>query len=99
MATSTGHLTAVDGIPTDLLVVSLANATHHGLVAYLYTRELSRAFRVADAVETGMVSINRGLVSNAAAPFGGTKQSGLAREGSREGVEAYTESKYLAVAP
>ena len=80
-------------------VVSLANATHHGLVAYLYTRELARAFRVADAVETGMVGINRGLVSNAAAPFGGTKQSGLGREGSREGVEAYTETKYLAVAP
>lgn len=79
-------------------VVEQANATHHGLVAYLYTRELNRAFRVADDLESGMVGVNRGLVSNAAAPFGGARESGLGREGGREGIDAYLEIKYLALA-
>jgi succinate-semialdehyde dehydrogenase/glutarate-semialdehyde dehydrogenase len=78
--------------------VSSANATEYGLVAYVYTRDLSRALRVTDALETGMVGINRGVVSNAAAPFGGVKASGLGREGGDEGIGEYLETKYAAIA-
>jgi succinate-semialdehyde dehydrogenase/glutarate-semialdehyde dehydrogenase len=76
----------------------LANATEFGLVAYLYTRDLSRAIRVSEALESGMVGLNTGLVSNPAAPFGGVKQSGIGREGGREGIEEYLETKYVAMA-
>ena len=62
-------------------VVEWANATEYGLVAYVYTRDLARGLRIADALETGMVGLNRGLVSDPAAPFGGVKQSGIGREG------------------
>jgi succinate-semialdehyde dehydrogenase/glutarate-semialdehyde dehydrogenase len=79
--------------------VAAANATEYGLIAYVYTRDLPRALRVMDALETGMVGINRGLVSNAAAPFGGVKASGLGREGGREGIGEYLETKYAAIAP
>jgi len=79
--------------------IAAANATVYGLVAYLYTRDLSRALRVMDALETGMVGINRGVVSNAAAPFGGVKASGLGREGGPEGIGEYLETKYAAIAP
>jgi succinate-semialdehyde dehydrogenase / glutarate-semialdehyde dehydrogenase len=78
--------------------ISSANATEYGLVAYVYTRDLSRALRVTDALETGMVGINRGVVSNAAAPFGGVKASGLGREGGAEGIGEYLETKYAAIA-
>jgi succinate-semialdehyde dehydrogenase / glutarate-semialdehyde dehydrogenase len=78
-------------------VIERANATPYGLAAYLFSRDIDRAFRVADALEVGMVGINRGVISNAAAPFGGVKQSGLGREGGHEGVEAYTETKYLSL--
>ncbi len=77
--------------------VTWANDTPYGLVAYVYTRELSRALRVGERLEVGMVGLNRGLVSNAAAPFGGVKQSGLGREGGFEGIEEYLSVKYLAV--
>jgi succinate-semialdehyde dehydrogenase / glutarate-semialdehyde dehydrogenase len=77
--------------------IRVANDTEFGLVAYLYTRDLSRALRIADRLETGMVAINRGLVSNAAAPFGGVKHSGMGREGSREGLEDYMDITYTAV--
>ncbi|GAA3679836.1 NAD-dependent succinate-semialdehyde dehydrogenase [Nonomuraea antimicrobica] len=77
--------------------LAMANDTPYGLVAYLYTRDLARAVRVGERLETGMVGINRGLVSNAAAPFGGVKQSGLGREGGFEGIEEYLSTKYLAV--
>jgi succinate-semialdehyde dehydrogenase / glutarate-semialdehyde dehydrogenase len=76
----------------------LANATEFGLVAYLYTRDLSRAIRVSEGLESGMVGLNTGLVSNPAAPFGGVKQSGIGREGGREGIEEYLETKYVALA-
>ena len=79
-------------------VINLANATQHGLAAYIFTQDIDRAFRTADALEAGMVGINRGMISNAAAPFGGTKQSGLGREGGHEGVEAFTETKYISLA-
>ncbi|UGS36522.1 Succinate-semialdehyde dehydrogenase [Capillimicrobium parvum] len=78
--------------------IELANGTDFGLVAYVYTRDLARALRVSDALETGMVGLNQGIVSNAGAPFGGIKQSGLGREGGAEGLSEYLETKYLAVA-
>ena len=77
--------------------IRLANATEAGLVSYVYTRDLARGLRVAEALEAGMVGINRGLVSDPAAPFGGMKQSGLGREGGPEGILEYTETKYIAV--
>jgi succinate-semialdehyde dehydrogenase/glutarate-semialdehyde dehydrogenase len=78
--------------------VEAANATEFGLVSYLFTQDLDRALRVGDRLDTGMVGINQGMVSNAAAPFGGIKESGLGREGGAEGLEDYTDLKYLAVA-
>jgi succinate-semialdehyde dehydrogenase / glutarate-semialdehyde dehydrogenase len=77
--------------------IALANGTEYGLVSYLYTRDLRRALRVAEALEAGMVGINRGVVSDPAAPFGGVKQSGLGREGGHDGLLEFTETKYIAV--
>ncbi len=77
--------------------VTLANSTEYGLVAYLYSSDLRRALRVAEALESGMVGINRGVVSDPAAPFGGVKQSGLGREGGHDGLLEFTETKYVAV--
>lgn len=77
--------------------VSLANATEYGLAAYVYTNDLKRGLQMAEQIEAGMVAINRGLVSDAAAPFGGVKQSGLGREGSHHGLLEYCEAKYIAV--
>jgi succinate-semialdehyde dehydrogenase/glutarate-semialdehyde dehydrogenase len=76
-------------------VIALANDSEFGLAAYMYTDDLSRTWRVAEALETGMVGINTGLISTEVAPFGGVKQSGLGREGSRHGLEDYVELKYL----
>ena len=76
---------------------ALANGTEHGLVAYVYTGDLARGLRVSEALEFGMVGLNRGLVSDPAAPFGGVKQSGLGREGGHDGMLDYLESKYIAV--
>jgi succinate-semialdehyde dehydrogenase/glutarate-semialdehyde dehydrogenase len=77
--------------------VRLANDTEFGLVAYVYTQDLARGLRVSEAIEAGMVGLNRGLVSDPAAPFGGVKQSGVGREGGHEGMLDYLESKYIAV--
>jgi succinate-semialdehyde dehydrogenase/glutarate-semialdehyde dehydrogenase len=77
--------------------IAAANATEFGLVAYLYTRDVKRALRVVEGLETGMVGLNQGLVSNAAAPFGGVKQSGFGREGGSEGIEEYLSTKYVAI--
>ncbi len=77
--------------------IALANNTEYGLVSYLYSGDLRRALAVAEALEAGMVGINRGVVSDPAAPFGGVKQSGLGREGAHEGLLEYTETKYIAV--
>ncbi len=77
--------------------VAAANDTELGLVAYLYTSDVKRALRVAERLEVGMVGLNQGMVSNAAAPFGGIKHSGFGREGGVEGIEEYLETKYLAV--
>jgi len=78
-------------------VIRWANDTEYGLVSYLYTGDLRRALRVSEALETGMVGVNRGIVSDPAAPFGGVKQSGIGREGGHEGLLEFTESKYIAV--
>jgi succinate-semialdehyde dehydrogenase/glutarate-semialdehyde dehydrogenase len=77
--------------------IRLANDREFGLVCYVYTRDLARGLRVSEAMESGMVGLNRGLVSDPAAPFGGTKQSGLGREGGHEGMLDYLESKYIAL--
>jgi succinate-semialdehyde dehydrogenase/glutarate-semialdehyde dehydrogenase len=77
--------------------IAAANRTEFGLVAYVFTRDLKRAFRVCEALETGMIGLNQGLVSNAGAPFGGVKQSGIGREGGNEGIAEYLETKYVAV--
>jgi succinate-semialdehyde dehydrogenase / glutarate-semialdehyde dehydrogenase len=76
-------------------VIALANASEFGLASYFYSRDVGRVFRVAEALESGMVGINTGIFSNEVAPFGGVKQSGLGREGSKYGIEDYLEIKYL----
>jgi succinate-semialdehyde dehydrogenase / glutarate-semialdehyde dehydrogenase len=77
--------------------VSAANDTEYGLVAYVYTNDLKRALRVCEGLQTGMVGLNQGMVSNASAPFGGIKHSGFGREGGIEGIEEYLETKYVAI--
>lgn len=83
---------------TEQEVVAMANDTEFGLAAYFYSRDLGRVFRVAEALEAGMVAVNTGNFSNEVAPFGGVKQSGLGREGSKYGMDEYLEIKYLTVA-
>ncbi|WP_353648350.1 NAD-dependent succinate-semialdehyde dehydrogenase [Nakamurella sp. A5-74] len=78
--------------------IALANRTEFGLVGYAFTENLSKAIRVAEALETGMVGLNQGIVSNPAAPFGGVKASGIGREGGAEGIEEYLETKYVGIA-
>ena len=78
--------------------VAAANATEYGLVAYVYTQDLKRAFRVIERLQVGMVGLNQGIVSNPAAPFGGVKASGIGREGGREGIEEFLDMKYVAMA-
>ena len=82
---------------TEAEAISLANATEYGLVAYIYTADLARGLRVSEALESGMIGLNRALVSDPAAPFGGVKQSGLGREGGHDGLLEFLESKYIAV--
>jgi succinate-semialdehyde dehydrogenase/glutarate-semialdehyde dehydrogenase len=77
--------------------VALSNDTVHGLAAYIYTTDLARAMRVSEAIESGMIGVNRGVFSDPAAPFGGIKQSGIGREGGHEGMQEYQETKYIAV--
>jgi succinate-semialdehyde dehydrogenase/glutarate-semialdehyde dehydrogenase len=77
--------------------IARANDTEYGLVAYVFTRDIKRAIRVCEGLETGMVGLNQGMVSNAGAPFGGVKQSGIGREGGKEGLEEFLETKYVAV--
>ena len=79
-------------------VVALANATEFGLAAYFFSRDVGRVFRVARALEAGMVAVNAGAFSNEVAPFGGVKQSGLGREGARHGMDEYLEIKYVTMA-
>jgi succinate-semialdehyde dehydrogenase/glutarate-semialdehyde dehydrogenase len=90
-----GPVAAVFRFETEAEVIALANATESGLASYLYSRDIGRIFRVAEALDYGMVGINTGLISTAEVPFGGVKQSGLGREGARQGIDEYTETKYL----
>jgi succinate-semialdehyde dehydrogenase/glutarate-semialdehyde dehydrogenase len=92
-----GPVAPVAGFDSEEAAIAAANDTEYGLVAYVYTRDLKRAFRVIEGLETGMVGLNQGMVSNAAAPFGGVKQSGFGREGGYEGIEEYLETKYVAM--
>ncbi|MCM2971290.1 NAD-dependent succinate-semialdehyde dehydrogenase [Larsenimonas suaedae] len=90
-----GPLAAVFGFDSEREALEMANDTEYGLAAYFYSRDIGRIWRVAEKLEYGMVGINEGLISNAAAPFGGVKASGLGREGSKYGLDEYLETKYL----
>jgi succinate-semialdehyde dehydrogenase / glutarate-semialdehyde dehydrogenase len=92
-----GPVAPVKGFSDEDEAIAAANDTEYGLVAYVYTSNLKRALRVVERLETGMVGLNQGMVSNPAAPFGGIKQSGFGREGGPEGIEEYLETKYVAV--
>ena len=92
-----GPVAPVASFESEEDAVAAANNTEYGLVAYVYTSDLKRALRVCEALETGMIGLNQGMVSNPAAPFGGVKQSGFGREGGHEGIDEYLETKYVAV--
>jgi succinate-semialdehyde dehydrogenase / glutarate-semialdehyde dehydrogenase len=92
-----GPVAPVKGFTDEDEAIAAANNTEYGLVAYVYTNDLKRALRVCERLETGMIGLNQGMVSNAQAPFGGVKQSGFGREGGYEGIEEYLETKYVAV--
>jgi succinate-semialdehyde dehydrogenase/glutarate-semialdehyde dehydrogenase len=92
-----GPVAPVIAVATEEEAIDEANNTEMGLVAYVYTGGLERAFRVCERLQTGMVGLNQGMVSNAAAPFGGVKQSGFGREGGREGINEYVSTKYVAM--
>jgi succinate-semialdehyde dehydrogenase / glutarate-semialdehyde dehydrogenase len=92
-----GPVAPVKGFTDEDEAIAAANNTEYGLVAYVFTSDLKRALRVCEKLETGMIGLNQGIVSNAQAPFGGVKQSGFGREGGYEGIEEYLETKYVAV--
>jgi succinate-semialdehyde dehydrogenase/glutarate-semialdehyde dehydrogenase len=92
-----GPVAPVKGFDDEDEAIAAANDTEYGLVAYVFTSDLKRALRVCERLETGMIGLNQGMVSNAQAPFGGVKQSGFGREGGPEGIEEYLETKYVAV--
>jgi succinate-semialdehyde dehydrogenase / glutarate-semialdehyde dehydrogenase len=92
-----GPVAPVTAFDSEEEAISAANDTEFGLVAYVFTRDLKRAFRVCEGLETGMIGLNQGMVSNAGAPFGGVKQSGVGREGGNEGIHEFLETKYVAV--
>ncbi len=92
-----GPVAPIAAFSSDEQALAAANRTEYGLVAYVYTRDLDRAFRVCEGIDTGMVGLNQGVVSNPAAPFGGVKQSGFGREGGFEGIGEYLETKYVAM--
>ncbi|HEY0689588.1 MAG TPA: NAD-dependent succinate-semialdehyde dehydrogenase, partial [Kribbella sp.] len=93
-----GPVAPLTSFETEDEVIRMANDTEFGLVSYLFTKDLNRALRVSEKLETGMVGLNQGIVSNPAAPFGGVKQSGLGREGGTVGIHEFLEVKYLAIA-
>ncbi|WP_240918724.1 NAD-dependent succinate-semialdehyde dehydrogenase [Rhodococcus sp. 14C212] len=93
-----GPVAAIVPFDSEAEAVELANDTEYGLVSYVFTRDLDRGMRMIDALDTGMMGLNTGLVSDPSAPFGGVKQSGMGREGGAEGIEEYLETKYTLVA-
>ena len=94
-----GPVAPIVGFDTEEQGIAAANDTEDGLAAYIYTESLDRALRVAEAIEAGMVGINRGVISDPAAPFGGIKESGFGREGGFEGIDEYLDVKYIALTP
>src|SRR3954447_23604789 len=92
-----GPVAPVKGFASEDEAIAAANDTEYGLVAYVYTQDIDRAFRVIEKLDTGMIGLNQGMVSNAGAPFGGVKQSGFGREGGPEGLKEYLETKYVAL--
>lgn len=92
-----GPVAAIQQFDTEQDAIERANSTEYGLAAYFYSRDIGRVFRVSQALQFGMVGVNEGMVSNAAAPFGGVKQSGYGREGSKYGLDDYTDIKYLCI--
>ncbi|MFO7192116.1 NAD-dependent succinate-semialdehyde dehydrogenase [Thermocrispum sp.] len=93
-----GPVAPIHVFDTEEEVVAKANDTEYGLVSYVFTQDIDRALRVCEALETGMVGLNQGIVSNPAAPFGGVKQSGIGREGGTVGIDEFLETKYIAIA-
>ena len=94
-----GPVAPIVGFDTEEQGIAAANDTEYGLAAYIFTESLDRALRVAEALEAGMVGVNRGVISDPAAPFGGVKESGFGREGGYEGIEEYLDIKYIALTP
>ncbi len=92
-----GPVLAIATFADEAEAVRLANDTEYGLVSYVFTEDLARGHRMIDALETGMMGLNVGVVSNAAAPFGGVKQSGIGREGGAEGIHEYLSTKYTLI--
>jgi succinate-semialdehyde dehydrogenase / glutarate-semialdehyde dehydrogenase len=92
-----GPVASVIPFDTEEEVIAAANDSEYGLAAYVFTEDLRRGLRVSERIESGMVALNRGLVSDPAAPFGGVKQSGLGREGAHQGLLDFTETKYIAL--
>ena len=94
-----GPVAPITGFDSEEEGIRAANDTDYGLASYIYTQSLDRALRVAESIESGMVGVNRGVISDAAAPFGGVKESGFGREGGTEGIEEYLDTKYIALTP
>jgi succinate-semialdehyde dehydrogenase/glutarate-semialdehyde dehydrogenase len=92
-----GPVAPVTTFTTEQDAIALANASEYGLASYLYSRDFNKLLRVAEQIEFGMVGFNAGVISNAAAPFGGVKQSGLGREGGTEGIAEYTTTQYIGI--
>ncbi|ELT42954.1 aldehyde dehydrogenase family protein, partial [Arthrobacter nitrophenolicus] len=92
-----GPVAPVTTFTTEQEAITLANSTEYGLASYLYSRDFNKLLRVAEQIEFGMIGFNAGIISNAAAPFGGVKQSGLGREGGTEGITEYTTTQYIGI--
>ncbi|MDN5745385.1 MAG: aldehyde dehydrogenase family protein, partial [Nocardioidaceae bacterium] len=92
-----GPVAPISTFAEEAEAIAAANATEYGLVSYAFTRDLDRTIRLAEQLETGMLGVNTGLVSNPAAPFGGVKASGFGREGGFEGIEEYLDTTYVAL--
>ena len=92
-----GPVAPIVTFDTDDEAIALANSTEFGLISYIYSNDLKRAIKTAESIESGMVAINRGVISDPAAPFGGVKQSGLGREGGFDGILEFLETKYIGV--
>ena len=93
-----GPVAPVTTFTSEEEAIKLANSTEYGLASYIYSQDFNRMFRVSEQIEFGLVGFNAGVISNAAAPFGGVKQSGLGREGGAEGLAEYTTVQYIGIA-